>query len=426
MTATGTPPQKQQQRYALLKSIVQNAVVPLALTTGAGIVLDAIPHVSPRQLFWLVAFGGVLLYEIAQVMFAELKDLKRSRAELASKGDALERRQAEFIIEKAATRRALLQRAIGSPALASAIEEYQRLIDTALAESLARKSHPARKAALVVREQTGLRRAAEAQARRATSILEYYESLAPFLIEYRRELTEEKVADDERWRADYSDEEREDGATRFLTKDEYRRLSATQRNQLALDRYWARPHSPSEVGRMYERFVGYLYERRKYVVEYHGIIKGLEDLGRDLICRKGDEVSVIQCKNWSKHRTVHEKHLFQLYGSVFLYTRDNPGVRVHGAFYTSTSLSPVARDAAAFLNIPVKERMPVDKAYPCIKCNVSYRDRERIYHLPFDQQYDNVRIETERGELYCKTVAEAEAAGFRRAFRFHGVPSHAN
>ena len=233
MTATATPPQKQQQRYALLKSILRNAVVPLALTTGAGIVLDAIPHVSPRQLFWLVAFGGVLLYEIAQVMFAELKDLKRSRAELASKGDALERRQAEFIMEKAATRRALLQRAIGSPALASAIEEYQRLIDTALAESLARKSHPARKAALVVREQTGLRRAAEAQARRAHGILEYYESLAPFLIEYRRELTEEEVADDERWRADYSDEEREDGATRFLTKDEYRRLSATQRNQHA-------------------------------------------------------------------------------------------------------------------------------------------------------------------------------------------------
>ena len=374
MTATATPPQTQQQRYALLKSILRNAVVPLALTTGAGIVLDAIPHVSPRQLFWLVAFGGVLLYEIAQVMFAELKDLKRSRAELASKGDALERRQAEFIMEKAATRRALLQRAIGSPALASAIEEYQRLIDTALAESLARKSHPARKAALVVREQTGLRRAAEAQARRAHGILEYYESLAPFLIEYRRELTEEEVADDERWRADYSDEEREDGATRFLTKDEYRRLSAAQRNQLALDRYWARHHSPSEVGRMYERFVGYLYERRGYAVEYHGIIKGVEDLGRDLICRKDDKVTVVQCKNWSRHRTVHEKHLFQLYGSVFLYTREYPEMSVRGAFYTGTSLSPVAHDAATFLKILVKQRMPLDKTYPCIKCNVSFRD----------------------------------------------------
>lgn len=28
--------------------------------------------------------------------------------------------------------------------------------------------------------------------------------------------------------------------------------------------------------------------------------------------------------------------------------------------------------------------------YPLIKCNVSMRDGEKIYHLPFDQQYDRV------------------------------------
>ena len=54
--------------------------------------------------------------------------------------------------------------------------------------------------------------------------------------------------------------------------------------------------------------------------------------------------------------------------------------------------------------------------YPCIKCNIS-ADGTKIYHLPFDQQYDNVKIETHKGEFYCATVKEAEDAGFRRAFR---------
>lgn len=36
-----------------------------------------------------------------------------------------------------------------------------------------------------------------------------------------------------------------------------------------------------------------------------------------------------------------------------------------------------------------------------------------------DQQYDNVVIAAD-GEFYAATVAEAEAAGFRRAYRWHG------
>jgi hypothetical protein len=32
--------------------------------------------------------------------------------------------------------------------------------------------------------------------------------------------------------------------------------------------------------------------------------------------------------------------------------------------------------------------------------------------------YDKVKIEPHKGEFYCKTVKEAEAAGFRRAFKY--------
>ena len=58
--------------------------------------------------------------------------------------------------------------------------------------------------------------------------------------------------------------------------------------------------------------------------------------------------------------------------------------------------------------------------YPCIKCNIGHDsegNRTKIYHLPFDQQYDNTKIEPNKGEFYAVTVKEAENAGFRRAFK---------
>lgn len=54
--------------------------------------------------------------------------------------------------------------------------------------------------------------------------------------------------------------------------------------------------------------------------------------------------------------------------------------------------------------------------YPVIKCNIS-SNGEKIYHLPFDQQYDRTLIKN-NGEFYALTVKEAENKGFRRAFRW--------
>ncbi len=58
--------------------------------------------------------------------------------------------------------------------------------------------------------------------------------------------------------------------------------------------------------------------------------------------------------------------------------------------------------------------------YPMIKCNINRNTGERIYHLPFDQQYDKCIINPAEGEFYAKTVKEAEENGFRRAMRWRG------
>ena len=63
--------------------------------------------------------------------------------------------------------------------------------------------------------------------------------------------------------------------------------------------------------------------------------------------------------------------------------------------------------------------MPMDLGYPLVKCNVNRG--EKIYHLPFDQQYDRVKIVAAKSEYYVGTAKEAEAKGFRRAKRFIAV-----
>lgn len=74
-------------------------------------------------------------------------------------------------------------------------------------------------------------------------------------------------------------------------------------------------------------------------------------------------------------------------------------------FYTSTNLSGAAKEFSKRLGIKLYENKKMDK-YPAIKCNVSSKG-EKIYHLPFDQQYDKTKIDSKRGEKYCMTVSEA-------------------
>lgn len=308
------------------------------------------------------------------------------------------------------------ERQIGFPWLAKAYDELFALQENDLVNYLRRKSHPALSASEIVKEQSQLRRRAEKERKVSQYLIEYYESIAPFLADLKEEV-DIATEEEQRLAKEYSEEETLDETTKYLTKEEYRKLPSVERNQIALDRYWKHPKSKWLIGRMYERYVGYLYEKEGYDVEYVGIFKGFEDLGRDLICKKEEEIVVIQCKNWSKFRTIYEKHIFQFFGTVFQYRDENRGKKVSAVFYTATKLSDLARRFAKELGIGVKEEAKMDNEYPCIKCNISRIDGTKIYHLPFDQQYDRAKIETNKGEFYCATVQEAEERGFRRAYK---------
>ncbi len=201
----------------------------------------------------------------------------------------------------------------------------------------------------------------------------------------------------------------------YISKDEYIQLSINEKNQLALNRYINGKKSKWQIGRDYEMYIASLYRKAGWGVVQYGIEKKLEDLGRDLIVYSKDKIHIVQCKYWSQTKLIHEKHIAQLYGSTIEFSLSENDIfrnSVVPEFITNIELSETAKRFANVLNVKI-HKIEMDE-FPRIKCNIN--NGEKIYHLPFDQQYDRTKIENE-GEFYAYTISEATNAGFRRAFR---------
>lgn len=215
----------------------------------------------------------------------------------------------------------------------------------------------------------------------------------------------------------------------YLSKEEWQNLSEIARHQLALDRYVASRKSKWQIGRDYELSVAYEYMSAGFHVDTFGSYMGLQDLGRDLIAKKGTLTYIIQCKYWSQSKEIHEKHLYQLYGTLIGYCIENNiphknRGQVQGVFVTNIRLSEMARKVAEDLNLHVYENRGMAD-FPRIKCNIGKDESgnpTKIFHLPMDLQYDATKIDSP-GEFYAFTVQEAVDAGFRRAFKWRGSKS---
>jgi hypothetical protein len=203
--------------------------------------------------------------------------------------------------------------------------------------------------------------------------------------------------------------------TSLLTKEEYEKLQPKERLQLALDRYMSRM-SKSAIGKVFELYVGQQYENDGWHVDYHGLEKGLEDLGMDLICFNGTETVIVQAKYWSSTKQIHEKHILQLYGSLITYKIEHEKLAVSAILITHTKLSEQAKKFAKMLGIKYKEAITIPKQIPIIKCHIA--NGNMIYHLPFDQQYYKTKMNTKKGDRYVSTIEEAEMLGFRHAMRY--------
>ncbi|MBW8000695.1 MAG: restriction endonuclease [Planctomycetes bacterium] len=326
------------------------------------------------------------------------------------------------------------QKSMGFPWLAEAYADYFALKDGEIEKHLKYKKHPAYTAAENVKIIKNEKRELIKENRIISYKINYFEKLFPWLSDLIAEDEDEEMP--VRIEDGVKNDDNEDRVKNYLTPEEYKSFPSIERNQMALDRYLRnRYKSKWAIGRDYEMYVGYLYEQKGCSIEYKGIIDGFEDLGRDIIAKKSDEVCIIQCKRWAQYKVIHEKHIFQLFGTTMEYwvknfrNHEKPKSfeefakflnenKLRPIFFTSTSLSDKAREMANALSVEIIENEPLGE-FPRIKCNINNDEfgQTKIYHLPMDQQYDRTIIGNRAGEFYAFTVKEAEDAGFRRAFR---------
>lgn len=326
------------------------------------------------------------------------------------------------------------QKSMGFPWLAEAYADYFALQDSEIEKYLKNKKHPAYTAAENVKIIKNEKRELVKENKIISYKINYFEKLFPWLSELIAENEDDEIL--ARIEDNDKNDNNEDRVKNYLTPEEYKSLPSVERNQTALDRYLRnRFKSRWAIGRDYEMYVGYLYDQKGYSIEYKGIIDGFEDLGRDIIAKKNDEVCIIQCKYWAQYKEIHEKHIFQLFGTTMEYWIKNyrnhkkpksfeefanflNENKLRPIFFTSTSLSSKAKEMANALSVEIIENEPLGE-FPRIKCNINNDGlgQTKIYHLPMDQQYDRTIIGNRAGEFYAFTVKEAEDAGFRRAFR---------
>ncbi len=368
--------------------------------------------------------------EILRIVEEKENQLNEKEVQLKNE---IARKESYLLDKDKALKKIFAEKSQGFPWLSEAIAEFYKFIDFEVAEYLENKSHPAYKRAEAVRavgENSSLLRK---QLKVAQNFVNYYETLFPWITEYVGENLDELLKS---FTKEDGEKDKElDPVLKFVPRAEYESLSEEVRNQKALDRYLSSRGHPWQIGRDYERYIGYLYEVNGYKVDYEGIEKGLEDLGRDLVCVKGNIIEIVQCKCWASYKTIHEKHINQLYGTAVKYYIEHKQIidkkktltlfpdlisagEIKATFVTSTKLSETAKKFADALGIKVEQEKPLKK-YPVIKCNIT-PSGERIYHLPFDQQYDKTLIKNS-GEFYAMTVTEAMSKGFRRAFRWRGT-----
>ena len=108
-----------------------------------------------------------------------------------------------------------------------------------------------------------------------------------------------------------------------------------------------------KAGQEYEKYVARHFRRKGYKIEMVGIEKGLEDEGIDLVgIKKNSPIVLIQCKNWSSDKIIHEKHIFELYGAQKYYENRN-NVKTEAILYSTCDVSQKAKKIAQQFNIKI-------------------------------------------------------------------------
>ena len=156
----------------------------------------------------------------------------------------------------------MAEKNIHFPWLATAFADYQELIGKREERFVRYKKHPAPSSADAVKAATARTKMAERNFRLLKYRLDFLEKFFPWIPEVAGDTLENILARNDKIKSDDGKpEDVKDPVNQFISPEEYRALSPSRRNQLALDRWMSNRNKPIwEIGRIYERFVGYKYE----------------------------------------------------------------------------------------------------------------------------------------------------------------------
>jgi hypothetical protein len=183
--------------------------------------------------------------------------------------------------------------------------------------------------------------------------------------------------------------------------------------------------SLAEVGRDYERFIGYKYETAGWNVVYRGIRRGVADRGIDLVCWSGSKVHIVQCKRWTITTPINSTVVQDLIRTTREYTvkkhfEDQLGFewpeaaskKVRAVLFTTSVLQTDAKKLASANKVSFKQRYRIED-YPKIKC---YRTStgKKVYLTPACYSYDSVSMKCMLGDCYVHSEAEAMKRGFEK------------
>ena len=233
---------------------------------------------------WVITVGGAALvgtiWKLSQLsasLRAKDEELSKERKALKSEREEHQKTLGEanaVILRTGQTvqelKRLLEEKSRAMPWLAALIADLSYIQDERDAQRLEFKKHPAKAAADAVRAHAQEKKVLRIEKRLVDYRLALMESLFPWLrdIWFR---DAEQIAEA---KASEAGDSSEDPVSKYLTPDEWSKLSVTDRNQRALERYKMRAKSDWEIGRDFERFIGHKFDSKGYDVVYHGAIKG--------------------------------------------------------------------------------------------------------------------------------------------------------
>ncbi len=195
--------------------------------------------------------------------------------------------------------------------------------------------------------------------------------------------------------------------------------------------------SKREAGDRYERYLGYLYERAGWRVEYYGLTEGVANSNRgiDLICEKDGITHFVQTKYWSDG-VVAKTNVNNVIDRIVKNMQsiiDKRTIRgdVQAVLAAKPKLSEQVTVYAQEQGVLLLDDLTV-QPYPLVKCHTGKRGSKK-YFLPYLadknpakyeeirqgawESYDLVRMDMANGDVYVHTIEEAENLGYKYSNR---------